>query len=91
MPQPELSPERIKGQFKRQNTRFTKTTFLGALTGFRGNMQTGNLDMTISVGPGEKDRALSVTDAPGELLLVTVERVSAKGRKRVRPESTTDK
>lgn len=66
---------RAKGQFH-NNGRFEGTSFLAAFSGFKGNMQTGTMDVTFSIGPGEQDEAFKMKSSRGELLLVTVERVS---------------
>jgi len=59
--------------------RFDRTQFLAAVSTHKMNFNSGTMDVTFSVGPGEQDHAWKVSKAIGELLLVTVERVSMKG------------
>lgn len=72
---------RIDGQYEKTR-QFKETTFLGSLTKYHGNTVTGNLDLVISVGPGEMDFALPLKDAPGEQLLIHVERISGRRNRR---------
>lgn len=79
--------QRLRAQFDRGH-RFDRAEFLAALSGFRLDTRSGTTDIHFSVGPGEKDAAWPVSDSQGELLIVTVERISAKetpnGRARTR-------
>lgn len=62
-----------------QRRHFSQTQFLASLQGYKGNMQTGALDITFTVGPGEKEAALPVTNSQGDLLLITIKRVKFDG------------
>ena len=69
---------RVRGQFQRPK-RFERASFLASLAGHRMNAQTGVIQVSFDVGHGEQEGAFEVRHARGELVLVTVERVSLAG------------
>lgn len=90
--------ERVEKQYDNLLTvsradQFTETDFLASVGGFKVDMLTGTLVITLHVPANEKDAAWRLSDLHGKQLLVTVRRIRRRPSSNVVPikEKTNDR